>query len=308
MAKRNWPQVGGNTRLDTGSYRFNEPIGTVFYVRSVNGVDSPNYGGSPENPFATINYAITQCTADNDDIILVCQDHSESISGAAAIAASKAGVQVRGLGTGKRRPLITLHTAGTTIAVSAARVRFSNLRITCDVDAVVSIFNITAAGCELDGVDVEETTSCAPLQFVLTSALADDLVIQNCRHIISGQAAASLQEWIKLVGADRAKILNNYIKLKGFATSNPANGVIVGGTTASLDVEIGNNTLITLNSTGAIPISLLAGTTGHVYGNRVASAKTAIAGSVACASCYASNNYANHVVNTSGALDPASDS
>ncbi len=282
--------------------------GNIYFVNSVTGSDSVGAGNNPDSPFKSINFAITQTTASQGDVIYVMPGHSESISGIAAIAASKAGISIVGIGVGPLRPKITLHTTATTIAISAANVTFRNLRIATDVDAVVAVFNITAAGVTLDAVDFVETSACACLQFVLTTSAAKDLTIQNCRWVQTATAATALVNWILLVGADRAKIVNNFANIKGYATSNPANGIVVGSTTLSLDVEIGNNSFISQNSTGTIVISLYTGTTGFVYGNRVASDKTAIAGQVACASAFASNNYANNTVNTSGLLDPVVDS
>lgn len=282
--------------------------GSVFFVHSGTGNNSSYQGTDPTRPFATIDYAIGFCTANKGDLIVVMPGHSESISGVGAIAADVAGVTIVGLGSGNLRPLITLHTTATTIAISAANVTFRNLRIATDVDAVVTVFNITAAGVTLDAVDFVETAACAALQFVLTTAAADDLTIKNCSWVQTVTAATALMEWIKLVGADRAKIFNNFANLKGLATANPANGVLVGGTTASLDVDIAWNRFIITNSTGNIPISLLANSTGFVCYNSVASGKTAIAGQVAVANCYATNNYANNTVNTSGLLDPVVDS
>jgi len=280
-------------------------FGTTFYVHSGRGSDS--YGGlSPKQPLATIAAAIAKCTASVGDRVFVLPGHSESISGAGAIT-PVAGISIVGFGAGKQRPLITLHTTTTTIAVSAANVTFRNLRIATDVDAVVKVFNITAAGCTIDMVDFEETASCACLQFVLTSAAGDDLTIQNCRWVQTQTAATALSKWIELIGADRVKIYNNYANIKGFATANPANGIIVGSTTACNDVEITHNRLISTNSTGAIPISLLANTTGFVTDNRVASAKTAVAGSIALASCFGGENYAAHTANKNGLLDPVVD-
>jgi hypothetical protein len=212
------------------------------------------------------------------------------------------------MGWGPMRPLVTLHTTTTTIAISAANVLIRNIRIATDVDAVVKVFNITAAGVTLDAVDFVETASCAALQFVLTTAAADDLTIMNCSWVQSQTAATATQEWIRLVGTDRFKCINCYASLKGYATGNPANGVIVGNTTAANDVEIRNNRFITLNSTGTIAISMLANSTGMITENFVASAKTAIAGQIAMANCYGGNNYANNTVNTSGLLDPVVDS
>lgn len=313
MSKIHFASTAGSGNAFAGS-NYAEPgpmllhaIGNVFYVSSVTGTDSTGYGFSPESPFATVNYAITQCVANNDDRIYVMPAHAESLSGAAAIAANIAGVSVIGMGQGSNRPTLTLHTAITTIAVSATNVTFKNIRIATDVDAVVKVFNITAAGCTLDAVDFVETASCACLQFVLTSAAGDDLTIQNCSWVQTQTAATATMLWIKLIGADRVKIKNNFCNLKGFATANPANGVIVGATTACNDVEIVGNRFLISNSTGNVPISLLTATTGFVVDNRVASGKTAIAGSIACASAFAAGNLAGHVVNTSGILEPAAD-
>lgn len=281
--------------------------GTVYFVHSGTG-NNNNIGTDPGQPVATIDYAIGLCTASKGDVIVVMPGHSESISGAGAIAADVAGITIVGLGWGNLRPLITLHTATTTIAISANNVTFRNLRIATDVDAVVKVFNITGAGVTLDAVDFVETAACAALQFVLTTAAADDLTIQNCSWVQTQTAATALMEWIKLVGTDRVKIKNNFANLKGYATSNPANGVIVGGTTAANDVEITNNRFIITNSTGNVPISLLANTTGFAGWNSVHSSKTALAGQIALANCYGSENYASNTVNTSGILDPVADS
>lgn len=292
-----------------GSGPFIPPTtGSVFFVNSTGGVDTNPGGRSPAQPLATIDYAIGLCTASKGDVIIVMPGHSETISGAAAIACDVAGVAIIGMGWGNLRPLVTLHTTATTIAISAANVMIKNIRIATDVDAVVKVFNITGAGCTLDAVDFVETAACAALQFILTTAAADDLTVQNCSWVQTQTAATALQAWISLVGTDRFKCINNFANLKGYATANPANGVIVGATTAANDVYIEGNRFISTNSTGAIVLSLLAATTGMVVNNFVASAKTAIAGQVAIASCYGGNNYANNTVNTSGLLDPVVDS
>lgn len=281
--------------------------GTYYFVHSGTGSAS-NDGKSATTALATIDDAIGHCAASKGDVIVVMPGHAESISGAAAIAVDVAGISIIGLGWGALRPTVTLHTTDATIAISVANVLIRNIRIATDVDAVVKVFNITAANVTLDAVDFVETAACACLQFILTTAAADDLTVQNCSWVQTATAATALQEWIRLVGADRFKCFNNFANLKGYATANPANGVIVGATTASLDVYIEGNRFISTNSTGAIVISLLANSTGFVVNNFVASAKTAIAGQVALANAYGGNNYANNTVNTSGLLDPVVDS
>lgn len=279
--------------------------GKFFFVNSGVGLDT-NLGTNPAFPLATIAAAIALCTDSKGDVIIVMAGHAESISGAAAIAVNKIGITIVGLGNSTLRPTITLHTTATTIAISAANVTLRNLRIKTDVDAVVKVFNITAAGVTLDAVDFVETAACAALQFILTTAAAVDLTVMNCSWIQTQTAATSTQEWIRLVGADRFRCINNFANLKG-AVSTAVNGVIVGATTACNDVFIEGNRFISTNSTAAIVISLLAATTGMVVNNFVASIKTAIVGQVAIASCYGGNNYANNTVNVSGLLDPVVD-
>src|SRR3970282_1408970 len=86
--------------------------GEVFYVNSGTGGVAPggiggsnaNSGKSPQEPFATIDYAIGRCTASRGDIIYVLPGHLELLTTAGQIALDVAGVSVIGLGMGLNRP------------------------------------------------------------------------------------------------------------------------------------------------------------------------------------------------------------
>lgn len=280
--------------------------GTTYFVSSTLG-NAANGGKSPTDALATITGALAKCTASVGDVIVVMPGHVETLSGAGALALNVAGVSIIGLGNHSNRPTLTLHTTATTIAASAANVTLRNIRVATDVDAVVKMFNVTAAGVTLDAVDFADTAACAPLQFVLATA-ATRLTVINCRWVQTLLAATALQQWIALIGADGFVCKNNYAYLTGYPTSNPANGVIVGASTLSSAVLIEDNRFVCAGgSTGAIPISLYTGTTGLVANNYVASSKTAIAGSIGLASCYGALNYAAHVVNKNGLLEPVVD-
>lgn len=278
--------------------------GQRFFVHSGTGTDGVGYGSHPDRPCASIAYAMGLCTASKNDIIYAMPGHAEVIASGGSIAASKIGVSVIGLGNGSNRPSITFNGTDSVIAISAASVVFRNFRLLAGVDEVVKAISVTAAYAVLDAVDVSETTSKQFIQFVLTSALATDLVIQNCVHHQSTAPAAN-SLWIQLIGADRAKILNNKIFIT--TTNSASSSVIESDTTAPVNILIQGNVIVQLGGTATIPITLVAGTSGFVDGNRVASAKTAIAGSIAIASCYAGLNYAAHVVNKSGLLEPVVD-
>src|SRR5262245_26293874 len=76
--------------------------GNVFFVQSThtNKGDSAGKGQTPDAPFATLDYAIGQCTADQGDLIVVLPGHVETVTGAAGVALDVAGVTVLGLGAG----------------------------------------------------------------------------------------------------------------------------------------------------------------------------------------------------------------
>lgn len=275
----------------------------VFFVDSNGGGSTTSGGLTPESAFTTIIAAFAACTSAKGDVILLLPGHAESISGANAW--NKTGVQIIGLGSGSNRPLITWHTTGTVVTVSA-NITVSNIQVTGDVDAVVSMFLISSAGITFDKVDFVDTAACAPLQFALTTAAGDNFSILNTTHIQTASAATSAQAWVGLVGADGFICRNNFWSLRGAATA-AANGHIVGATTLSANILIDNNRFQQSASTSTVPISTFTASTGLISNNLVASPKTAIAGSIAATNCYCMNNYACHVVNKSGLLEPVVD-
>lgn len=79
-----------------------------------------NYNGqSFTRPFKTIDYAIGQCRANKGDVILVSENHSETITTASAIDCDVDGISIIGLSKGYIRPKITFAHANATIEVAA---------------------------------------------------------------------------------------------------------------------------------------------------------------------------------------------
>ena len=93
--------------------------GTTLVVNQKNG--SNGNDGSWNAPFATIQYALTQCNANAGDIVFIKPGHAETITSASVLVLNKAGVAIVGLGTGSNRPTLTFTTATTAnIPVTAA--------------------------------------------------------------------------------------------------------------------------------------------------------------------------------------------
>jgi hypothetical protein len=282
--------------------------GNVFFVNSVTGrdqkPDGAGQGTTPTQPFKSVNYAITQCTASNGDVIYALPGHTETVLGAGGVTFGKVGVAVIGLGNRNSRPVFSFTGVAGTIAMSSASSVLKNVILKAAIDEVVTAIAVTAAFCTIDSVDVVETSAKQFIQKVLTTAAATDMEVLNC---IDHQATASASNslWIQLVGADRARIENNRIMIT--TTNSASSSVIESDTTAPVDILILNNWIVQLGGTATIPINLVASTSGYVGYNNVASQKTAIAGSIALASCYGDQNFASHVVNKNGLLEPVVD-
>jgi hypothetical protein len=126
--------------------------GKVFWVYNGTALHGGQRGGSDGNkgsfnsPFATVAYAITQCTANRGDVIMVKAGHTETISDATTFAGNVAGVAVVGLGTGSLRPTFTFDTANTaTIPVSADNVAFKNCIFVANFLSIAAPFTLATA-------------------------------------------------------------------------------------------------------------------------------------------------------------------
>ncbi len=280
--------------------------GNVFFVHSTAGSNSKD-GKSPQNPVATIDYAIGLCTANKGDLVIVMPGHDETISAAAAIACDVAGVTILGLGNGSLRPIVRFGSTDATIAISAANVTIANIRVTSAIDEVVKMFHITAAYATLDGIEHFETATFQTIQFVLTTAAADYLAIRNC-YCYQVTAAAAAQAWIQLVGIDGGIIEDNTFRL---TLSNNAGSITINGSTACIGTVVRNNTIVQLGGTTQVSAILFVdSSTGiMVHDNRVACGSTALAGGVDVGNAgYAAENYVLNTPDKSGLLDPGVDS
>jgi hypothetical protein len=292
----------------------NPCVGNVFYVGAtasgkwVAGVDDPSCG-SLGKPFKTIDYAIGKCTANQGDVIYVLPGHTETISAAGGITCDVAGVSIIGLGNGNLRPTITWSATASSWLVTAANVLIKNIITTISVDEVVSMFAVSAAGCTLDTVDFAEYgakgATGQAIQFLLTTADADELTIKNCYHR-QGTAANANQVWINLVGTSHTRILNNTIMITAKAATA---SICISGSTAVVDAEIVGNRINWLGDTITSVINCVTTSTGIVADNRVmGGAAVLLAAALVGDAMQFSQNYVTNTAGTaSGILAPAGD-
>jgi len=275
--------------------------GARFFVHSGTGTDAAGYGTAPDKPTATIDYAISLCTASKGDIIYVMPGHAESITSATAINCDVAGISIIGLGDGNLIPAIAASAAAGALTVGAANVTIKNLRFKAGfLTGVTQGIAVAAAGdgCTLDGIQFRDTD--ATHEYLLHLAIATtvtDLRVKNCSFVT---AAGSLAHSILYAGTSTDNVIeDNYF----FVDSSDS--VIDHSAGASTNLRISRNVIINAD-TGAAGycIELKSDGTGVVNDNRLAYNKVdAEIGTGAAAWWF--ENYASNTIAESGVLDPA---
>lgn len=184
-----------------------ESTGRRVFVCSVTGSDAGGYGGSPDRPVATLDYAMSLCTANKHDIIYVMPGHSEALT--TQVSADIAGVRIVGLGSGLDRPEFTLGANGMDgIDVSADGVTIENLYFNeATVSASAANINIDAANCTVRRVHMDMGANDRD-GFTIT-ANGEKPVIEDCTCIVTANGPDT---WITFEDVvDMPVIRRNYI-------------------------------------------------------------------------------------------------
>lgn len=215
--------------------------------------------GTFNDPFATIDYAVGQCTANRGDIIMVLPGHTETVTAAAGLALDVAGIALVGLGTGSDRPTINFTTATTAdMDVDAANITMINFLFTGGIDALVGPIDVNAADFTMLNCEWRDVTGQAT-DVILADANADRLLIDGYYH--NGAAAAGANSAIALTGMD-TPVIRNFKAVGNFAV-----GAIDCRTTAVVDLDIYNGYIWTKNSADIGIVDTVTGSTGKIGPN-----------------------------------------
>ena len=181
--------VGNNPVLETGEVPASNGNSGTFY-----------------EPFSTIDYAIGQCEANNNNIVFVREGYTQTLTAASAITCDVAGIYIVGLGQGSNRPTLTFGTSiAASVLISAANVTIKNILGVAGIDGLTNPFHIQAANCTLDVEWQDASSTVEAATAILTTAAADNLKI-NLKYIgfPAGNAAVKA---IGLVGVNNANIV-----------------------------------------------------------------------------------------------------
>lgn len=188
-------QVGGAFVIDD----LGEHPGDIYFVNSTGGTDTTGHGKNPDDPFATIDYAIGQCTASKGDVIYVLPGHAETTT---AIALDVAGVRIIGCGWGRIRPTITADTtAGSLLTVSAANCEIHNIRFVGAASGNLALLDLAAA--DFVGRKLSFEHGAAPLVAVTVSAASHRFQLLDCTWLGTANGpdtalnvAAKSHDWV----------------------------------------------------------------------------------------------------------------
>jgi hypothetical protein len=271
--------------------------GKVFWVSNASTLSDRQVGGSDGNagtydaPCSTITGALAKCTANRGDIIMVKPGHAETVTAAAGIILSKAGVAIIGLGVGSTRPTITLSTANTaSITVTANNVTVSNVLFLASFLNIATVFSVANAqvatdfcvdNCEFrDTSNVLNFVSCVKIG--TTANIADGLTFTNNKVVgVSSAPAAATTAVVSASSIDRAYLAGNTI-IHTTALIDTANLLAMGATDLTHAVVEKNKTFRPSTST---------------TGELITSSSTASSGVV-------SENFCAHLDNSAGLIIP----
>lgn len=198
----------------TGAIGVNGPSGSnIFYVNSATtgATDGSGFGTTPQAPFKTINFAVTQCKANNNDVIYVGPQHVETVSAAAGLTIGVAGVNIIGQGQHSDRAQINFTTStAATVTITAANVFISGLRILNSIDARVDGLIISAADCQLFDIEWFDGVGTSSLISVRTTAAGTRLRMYKCMCYFSENTGTQRTEFIRIVGGGDHQFLFCY--------------------------------------------------------------------------------------------------
>jgi hypothetical protein len=294
--------------------------GAIFWVYNGTALQGGQKGGSDGNkgtynaPFASLNYAITQCVANRGDIIFIKPGHVETVSSATALNFNIAGVGIVGMGQGTNRPKFTLDTANTaTIPVSAANMSIQNCQFFANFLSISSCFTLAvAAEFAIQNCYFKDTSGVLNFLNIVKSTGAantvDGLSVTDSQWASAG--TTSVNAFVLTANdIDRLEFSRN--KMNFATTVDQAMGIVV--TTGVLtNADIDNNRGYRKNTTTANGSLINVGgttSTGWVSNNKIQTLTTTsdkLFTTTVGLSAY--NNLVTGVVGASGFLIPAADS
>lgn len=279
--------------------------GRVFLVLS----SSASYKGEVENIFpaypdgvrmvyTTMADAVSAAVAGRGDTILVLPGYTETFT--AALALSKAGVQVIGLGEGLLRPAFTGNGTIDCVNITGANVLLENIAFPAPgTDDQTSDVNVAAAGVTLRKLySIGSTTAKNKTDIITVASGGDDLLVEDC---VAYNVTVDCVSWLSLEAAVARPVVRNCVVMGNFSTA-----ALMDEAAATLCFFRSNVFKNTKAATAVV--SFANNSTGVMSFNHISGRHTTIASNVAAGT--GMDFFENRVVEEAalnGAILPAAD-
>lgn len=290
-------QLGGFSTVEDMS----RTTGNRFYVdsgASDNG-DTNSYGQTPDAPFATIDFAVGQCTANNGDIIYVMPGHAETVSAAAGLDLDVAGITIIGLGNGSDTPTVTLDTANTAdIDIDAANITVENIHFVANFLDVAAAIDVNSDDFTLRNCRFTDTSAILNAKIWVqdgSGTTSDRITIEGCRCDTLGTANT---HFVNLEGTGNGHIIRDNIMSGLWQTT------CFGGAGVVTQCSILNNYIFNTTAAADSCISMAATATGICADNRCCGGH-ATQGIINGDLGALENYYEDFETDLSGSLEPA---
>ena len=168
--------------------------GAIWFVDSGHAAasDTAGFGRSPDAPFATIDYAVGKCTANQGDVIYVMPGHAEALAAAADLALDVAGISVIGLGNGSDTPTVALGTADTVdVDIDAANITVENIHFVANLADIAIMIDVNADDFTLRNCRFSQAAVNLNAKICVQDAAgtgSDRLTIEGCRALMYDSA------------------------------------------------------------------------------------------------------------------------
>ena len=274
--------------------------GNIWFVDSAHGnaLDAAYMGRNPNVPFATVDYAISQCIANNSDVIFCMPGHNENLAGAAAIVCDVAAVRIIGLGWGAMIPYFTFDAEASDIDITAADVTFENLRFVANflnVSAMIDVdaHDFTLRNCRFEDGAVNLNAEICVLDAALLAS--HRITIEGCYALCQDP---DNDNFFSTVGTGDGHIVRNNILMGDWGTA------AIGGATVTTMATVTDNVIQNTAADNDSCILFPAGATGVCMRNLVGGGAAVANGITAQDMALAENYYQIHTADLNGPLEP----
>ena len=268
-------------QTESGQPRFQTHSGAVFWVSNSTAITRNQSPGSDSakgdfnHPFATLNYALTQCVAGRGDIVFVKPNHIETLGGIGVITQSAAGTSVIGLGNYNSKPKFLMGTAATTTyLISGANCYVGNLWMVGNFSNVTTCFAVTGVGAHIDNIRFTNAGTNLDFLTCITASgaanTADGLMVTNCNWTTIDTDDLGMINFVN-AAADVVVWNNQMVTTAANSTAGSISGLINVQTGNVLtNADIGWNRLQNLISANEVFMSTVGTTyTGFVHNNYI---------------------------------------